>query len=143
MCVPLRWEVGYLVEGEWKSNSTWFLYHCVRYSKVSLICWFLLTSFSHSACRVHSVENEADLKLQNAIAVLATVYPQVWLHVALLLPRHVFEPFFVCFARSLMPFLPQVDLQLLVALLPLCEYHNLSLIFCESLFGLTKANRLH
>jgi hypothetical protein len=53
-----------------------------------------------SVCRVHFVEKEADLKLQNAIAVLATVHPQVWLHVAVLLPRHVFGPFFVCFARS-------------------------------------------
>ena len=88
-----------------------------------------------SACRVHSVENEADLKLQNAIAVLATVHPQVWLDVTLLLPRHVFEPFFACFARSLMPVLPQFDLQLLVALLPLREYDDLSLIFCEALFG--------
>jgi hypothetical protein len=52
-----------------------------------------------SACRVHSVENEGDLKLQNAITVLATVHPQVWLHVALLIPRHVFWSFFVSFSR--------------------------------------------
>ena len=58
-----------------------------------------------SACRVHSSENEADLKLHNAIAVLATVHRQVWLHVALILPRHIFEPFLVFFARSLMPVL--------------------------------------
>jgi hypothetical protein len=74
---------------------------------LTLIYCFSLASFRLSAYGVHSVENEADLKLQNAIAVLATVHPQVWLHVALLLPRHVFEPFFVCFARSLMPVFPQ------------------------------------
>jgi hypothetical protein len=70
-----------------------------------------------SACRVLSVENEAGLNLPNAIAVLATVHPRVWLHVALLL----------------MPVFPRFDLQLLVALLPLREYEDLSLIFCEAL----------
>jgi hypothetical protein len=88
-----------------------------------------------SACRVHSVENEADLKLQNAIAVLATAHPQVWMHVALLIPWQVFGPFVVCFPRSLMPVLPQFDLQLLVAMLPLREYDDLNLIFCEALVG--------
>jgi hypothetical protein len=47
-----------------------------------------------------------------------------------LVPRHVFGPFFVCFARSLMPVLPRFDLQLLVALLPLREYDDLSSIAC-------------
>jgi len=30
-----------------------------------------------STCIVHSVENEADLKLQNSISVLATLHPTV------------------------------------------------------------------
>ena len=59
-----------------------------------------------STCPVHSVENDADLKLQKANAMFATVHPQVWLHVALVLPRSVFEPFFVFFARLLMSGLP-------------------------------------
>ena len=96
---------------------------------------FLVDVFQpFSTCRVHSVENEADLKLQNAIAVLASVHPQVWLRVALLFPRHVFDLFFVCFAHLLMPVLLQFDLQLLVALLPLCDYVDLSLNFREALF---------
>jgi hypothetical protein len=95
---------------------------------------FLVDVFQpFSACRVHCVENEADLKLKNAILVLANVHPPVWLHVALLFPRHVFEPLFVSVALLLMPVLPQFDLQLLVAVLPLCEYDNLSLIVCEAL----------
>jgi hypothetical protein len=97
---------------------------------------FLLDVFQPlSACSIHSVENKADLKLQNPIAMLTTILSQVWLHIALLLPWHIFEPFFVCFAHSLMPVLPQFDLQLLVALLLVCEYDDLGLIFCEALFG--------
>lgn len=102
---------------------------------------FLLDAFQLlSACGVHSVVNEAALKLQHAIAVLATVHPQVWLRVALQFPWPVFEPFFVCFSHSLMPVLPQFDLQLLVALLPLREYDDPGLIFCEALFEFTKAD---
>jgi hypothetical protein len=57
----------------------------------------------------------------------------IWLHVALQFPRHVLEPFFVCFARSLMPGFPRFDLQPLVALLPLRDYDDLRLPFCEAL----------
>ncbi|GFX62343.1 tyramine beta-hydroxylase [Trichonephila clavipes] len=39
------------------------------------------------------VENRTDLMLQNTNAVLANVHPQVWLHVALLCPQHVFMLF--------------------------------------------------
>ncbi|GFT51108.1 hypothetical protein NPIL_369701 [Nephila pilipes] len=53
-----------------------------------------------SACRVHSVENEGDLKLQEVIAVLETVHTHVSLYVTLLLPWHVFESFFVCLAGA-------------------------------------------
>jgi hypothetical protein len=56
-----------------------------------------------SACCVHPVANDAGLTLWNAGAVLATVHPLVWLHVAQLSPRHVLAPFFVCLARSLLP----------------------------------------
>ena len=88
-----------------------------------------------SACSVHSVKNEEVLKLQNAMVVLATVHLQVWLHVAMPLPRNVFEPLFVYIDRSLIPVVPHFDLQLLVALLPFCEYDDQSLIVCEALFG--------
>ena len=87
---------------------------------------FLVDDFQPlSTCRVCSFENEADLKLQNAIAVLATAHPHVWLHAALLLPRRVFEPFFVSFARSLMPVRPQFYLQITVDMLALGEYDGL------------------
>ena len=37
---------------------------------------FLIEVFQPlSACRIHSAENEADLKLQNTIAMLATMHP--------------------------------------------------------------------
>ncbi|GFU49124.1 hypothetical protein TNCV_573631 [Trichonephila clavipes] len=62
---------------------------------------------SYTAYCVPFVENRADLMLQNANAVLRSVHRQVWLHVALLLPQRVFEPFFfVWFARSLVSVLP-------------------------------------
>jgi hypothetical protein len=86
-----------------------------------------------SACCVHSVANEAGLTLWNASAVLATVHPLVWLHVAQLIPRHVLESFFVCLACSLLPGFPRFELQLLVALLPLRAYDDLRLAFCEAL----------
>ncbi|GFV98347.1 hypothetical protein TNCV_623061 [Trichonephila clavipes] len=62
---------------------------------------------SYAAYCVPFVENRADLMLQNANAVLRSVHRQVWLHVALLLSQRVFEQFFVWFACSLMPVLPQ------------------------------------
>ncbi|GFU20896.1 hypothetical protein NPIL_388621 [Nephila pilipes] len=68
---------------------------------------FLIVVFQPlSTSRVHSVLNEAYLKLQNTIIVLETIYPHVSLHIDLLLIRSVFEPIFVYFARSLMLVLP-------------------------------------
>ncbi|GFX67218.1 histone-lysine N-methyltransferase SETMAR [Trichonephila clavipes] len=61
---------------------------------------------SHAGYCVTFVENRSDLMLQNANAVLRSLHRQVQLHVALLLPQRVFEPFFVRFARSLIPVLP-------------------------------------
>jgi hypothetical protein len=84
------------------------------------------------ACHVHSVENEADLQLQNVIAVFAIGHPQAWLHVFLLLPRDVPEPFFVCFAH-LLTHVPQFDLQLLVAVVLLRVFDDLNVMFCEAL----------
>ncbi|GFT32829.1 hypothetical protein TNCV_5038761 [Trichonephila clavipes] len=63
--------------------------------------------------------------LQNANAVLRKVHLHVWLHVALLVPQGVIEPFFVWFARSLMPVLPQFDVLLHLTLLLLDEYDDL------------------
>ena len=44
-----------------------------------------------SACLVHSIDSETDMKLRNVIAVLTTVHPEVQLHDALRLPLHVFH----------------------------------------------------
>ncbi|GFX46944.1 hypothetical protein TNCV_315671 [Trichonephila clavipes] len=66
---------------------------------------FRYKTMSHAAYCVPFVENRADMMLQNANAVLRSVHRQVWLFVALLIPRRVFETFFVWFARSLMPVL--------------------------------------
>lgn len=132
---------------------SWVVLEC----KAMVIAWLLSTELclmlfwcfvevfrALSACGVHSVENEADLKLQNAIAVLATVHPQVWLHVALQFPWHVFEPFFDCFARLLMPVLP----------LLICNYSShcfcsastTTQVWCSArhyLDELNKADRMH
>jgi hypothetical protein len=102
---------------------------------ISQCLWVYNIFYCSIVCADIKIVWFADLKLQNAIAVLATGHPQVWLHVTLLIPRHVFGPIFVCFAHSLMPVLPQLDLQLLVALLPLGEYDDQFLIFCEAFFG--------
>ncbi|GFT81652.1 uncharacterized protein TNCV_3674661 [Trichonephila clavipes] len=68
---------------------------------------FLVDNFqSYTAYCVLLIEGRADLMLQNANAVLRNVHREVWLHVALLLPQLVCEPYFVWFTRSLMPALP-------------------------------------
>ncbi|GFY17685.1 hypothetical protein TNCV_1074201 [Trichonephila clavipes] len=73
-------------------------------------CWvlFLVDIFqSYAAYCVRFVENRACyMTFQNANAVLRNVLRQVWLHIALLLPRRVYEPFFVWFAGSQKPVLP-------------------------------------
>ncbi len=53
-----------------------------------------------SAYHVHSVQKEANMKSPKKIVVLASTHSKVWLHAALL----AFEPFFVFFTHSLIPF---------------------------------------
>ncbi|GFW51739.1 hypothetical protein TNCV_1186711 [Trichonephila clavipes] len=75
-------------------------------SKLCLMLFLVDIFQSYPAYYVPFVENRADLMLQNDNAVLRNVYRQVSLHIALMFPRRVFEPFFVWFAHSLMPVLP-------------------------------------
>ncbi|GFS39571.1 hypothetical protein NPIL_282051 [Nephila pilipes] len=62
-----------------------------------------------SSC-VPPVEKEVDLKLLNSIAVP----PQVSLCVVVMIPRHIYKPFFACFVLKLILSLLQCDLQLIV-----------------------------
>lgn len=59
----------------------------------------------------------------------------------LLYPRLVVDPIFVFFTRSLMTVHPQLHLQF-KALLPLREYDDLSLIFCDALFWITEKKKV-
>lgn len=79
-----------------------------------------------SAYRIYSVENKATKHTDSA----RNVYFQIWLHITLLFPWHIFQPFIVSLTRALMPVLPQ----LLDTLLLLHECDDLSLIFCEKFF---------
>ena len=112
---------------------------------------FLLDVFQPlSACRVHSVVNERDQKLQNAIAVLQTciLYSGCTSHCLFrgthlslctiyIIYMYIIHSIYISthLARAQMLFLPQLDLQLLVEQYRPHEYDDLRLIFCEALLG--------